>query len=71
MSDPHVEPPFWLVWDPQSRTPSFRHLHERDAAAEATRLAREHPGHDFYVLEPISVTKRVDVVTQRFQKVPF
>lgn len=71
MRDQITTPPFWLVWDPQGRSPSRQHPNERSAMDEATRLAREHPGHDFYVLEPISVTKRQDIVTQRFTRIPF
>lgn len=35
------------------------------------RLAREHPGNSFYVLEPISVTKRLETETTHFNKIPF
>jgi hypothetical protein len=54
-------PPFWLVWSPNGdRPPSYRHPSEAAAEKEANRLADEHPGREFYVLQPT-----VQVVAQR------
>lgn len=51
--------PFWLVWNPNGRSPTFRHHTESSAIAEAERLAKEHPGGTFIVLESICA-RRVD-----------
>lgn len=50
---------FWMVsGDGPSR---FRHETQLDAEREADRLARAHPGQAFFVLEAISVHRRVEV----------
>ena len=36
------------------------------AEEEARRLARQNPGHEFYVLAPCSVTAKTDVMVRRF-----
>lgn len=43
---------FWLVWNPRGGAPTFPHTSEPSAIAEAERLARNKPGHQFFVLEP-------------------
>lgn len=71
MSDIH-ETPFWLVWDPQGHAPVHKHQNETAAQMEAERLAREIPGHQFYVLQPIMVSQpRHDIVTKHFTRIPF
>ena len=70
MSEIH-ETPFWLVWNPQGRAPTRQHANEGLAQMEAERLAREVPGHQFYVLQPIMVVERQDIVTKRFSRIPF
>lgn len=46
--------PFWIVWAPQGeRPPRVRHSQEHLAEAEAMRLARENPGHDFIVMQSV------------------
>ena len=70
MSEIH-ETPFWLVWDPQGRAPTHKHQNEGLAQIEAERLARQNPGHQFYVLQPIMVVQRQDIVTKRFSRIPF
>lgn len=42
---------FWMVWNPAASAPRHRHDTEREAIAEAERLARTHPGQEFYILE--------------------
>ena len=42
--------PFWLVWQPESGSPSIRHETKQAAITEAERLARAHAGRRFYVL---------------------
>lgn len=56
--------PFWLVWCPTgSAPPSRRHHSVRAAQEEAERLARLAPGQDFYVVQPVSVSRKIEVVT--------
>ncbi|QCP50176.1 hypothetical protein FAZ95_13900 [Trinickia violacea] len=63
MSNP-TENAFWLVWSPTgARPPKHRHLSERSAIQEAERLAREHPGELFVVLEAIA-SRRVDAMVR-------
>jgi hypothetical protein len=45
--------PFWMVWNPNGRAPSFKHASEGSAVAEAERLARQCPGQTFVVLRAI------------------
>ncbi len=61
---------FWLVWNPQRGSPSFRHTNGDSALAEAKRLAIQHPGEGFFTLvavhavqamEPVTVTKLDDI----------
>jgi hypothetical protein len=40
-----------MVWNPNGRTPSFRHLTLDSAKTEASRLARTNPLEQFCVLE--------------------
>ncbi len=43
---------FWLVWNPHGSTPPrCRHDSIESATLEAERLAREHRGDHFFVLE--------------------
>lgn len=43
---------FWLVWNPEGWSPpKYRHYSLYDAEQEATRLAQQHPGQEFHVLE--------------------
>lgn len=54
---------FWLVWSPTGhRPPSFKHPTKGEAETEAQRLAREHRGQIFVVLEPKSAWKVDDMV---------
>lgn len=55
-----TEKAFWLVWSPTGvRPPKYRHLTEQSAITEAERLAREHRGQLFVVLEAVAA-RRVD-----------
>lgn len=42
---------FWMVWNPAANAPRHRHDYEGGAIAEAERLARLHPGQEFFILE--------------------
>lgn len=53
---------FWLVWNPDGRSPSFRHPTRLSAESEAARLARLNPGATFYVLEPVCRVIKSDVI---------
>jgi glutathione S-transferase len=59
MSNELRHAPFWLVWNPNGRSPTFRHPSEQNAVTEAERLARLNPGETFIVLESVSA-RRVD-----------
>lgn len=41
---------FFVVWNPGRGLPRFRHDSHEAAKTEAKRLARQHPGEEFYVL---------------------
>lgn len=45
-------PPFWLVWCPDGRSPVYQHQTYESARAEAARLAELCPNKIFYVLCP-------------------
>lgn len=59
---------FWMVWSPQGNPPRYQHPNADAAKAEAERLARANPGQEFFVLEAVSVSKRVDVETRSLRK---
>lgn len=42
--------PFWIVWNPDGRTPVVRHCERELAILEAERLARANAGQTFIVL---------------------
>lgn len=56
---------FWMVWNPNGSAPTVCHKSEALAQGEANRLARQHPGQNFYVLQAITETVKNDVVTRR------
>jgi len=67
-------PPFWLVWSPSGdREPRFKHADSGAAEREAERLADQHPGREFYVLQPTYHVVAQRRLTQRFSDdaVPF
>lgn len=43
----------WLVYGVGQRAPTHEHTSEEQAATEAKRLAREHPGITFFVLKAV------------------
>lgn len=63
MGDRNVKA-FWMVWNPARSIPAFRHSSRLAANLEATRLARENPGQEFFVLEALARVQRVDVVVE-------
>lgn len=50
---------FWMVVG--DGKPNVRHSDKAIAENEAKRLARQHVGREFYVVEAISVHRKVDV----------
>lgn len=48
---------FWMVWNYHGNAPRFKHETEAEAIAEAERLATQHSGHTFVVLEATHVRK--------------
>lgn len=42
---------FFMVWGERKGAPTVMHATAEDARDEAMRLARQHPGHRFHVLE--------------------
>lgn len=45
-----ADKPFWLVWNPATKYAAHRHSDYPSAKAEALRLARLHPGQEFFIL---------------------
>lgn len=57
-------PPFFMVYGLGQRQPTVRHKTRASATLEAERLARTHPGIEFFVLRTVSVSKKTDVLTE-------
>ncbi len=51
LSEPQVNPPGFLVWNPSKGLPSMVHKTFEEAAAEAIRLAKIYHNHNFVVME--------------------
>lgn len=62
---------FYVVWNPQGRTPTYKHSTEELARTEAERLARNNPGQQFYVMAPLGLARRVDVEYKQLNQLPF
>jgi len=54
---------FWVVWQPESGAPHHRHESFHLAQDEAERLAIRNPRKTFFVLEAISKSSHITVVT--------
>lgn len=48
---------FYLVWNPESFPPKFRHDTREAAHREAERLAQQNKGAEFFVLHAVSVSR--------------
>lgn len=57
---------FFVIWNPKKSNPSHRHSNLPSAEAEAMRLARENPGHEFFILAAIAKATKQDVLLERF-----
>lgn len=44
---------FWVVWNPEGRSPTYRHFTKKSAQDEAERLANQCPGQTFTVLAAV------------------
>jgi hypothetical protein len=64
---------FFVVWQPESGNPQYRHETYQQAKAEAERLADIAPRRDFYVLQAVSKSAKVSVVTTTLgsEELPF
>lgn len=58
---------FWMVWNVGGCEPRYQHTSENNAIHEAERLAREHPGEAFVVLEAIHARKVSDMRSLNFR----
>ena len=59
--------PFWMVYGIGQREPAYRHEDYDSAAREASRLARNHPGTAFVVLEAITAVIKSDLIMRRYR----
>ena len=53
MSEQNSEQKYWMIHNPNNKTPWQKHDDHTDAVAEAKRLASKHPGRRFFVLETV------------------
>jgi hypothetical protein len=66
-----VNDTFYIVWSPTGHTPpQIKHETRPGAVAEAERLARSNPGHDFYVMAA-SDMRAVPMKRIKFSDIPF
>ena len=50
---------FWLVWNPSRDMPQVKHNTREAAIDEATRLAKLHPGEQFYILCATGIVENI------------
>jgi hypothetical protein len=62
---------FWMVWNPNGRSPTFKHETEESALSEARRLAGLNSGHRFYVLRAEHYFEKDDVKHVELDGIPF
>lgn len=60
-----MEDSFYVVWQPETGAPRYRHDHPELAQAEARRLSGLNPGKKFYVLRAESVSYSNNVTTEK------
>lgn len=58
---------FYMVWNEGNRSPTHKHETYNAAKTEAERLCRVATG-NFYVLQAVSVSRRVDVETESLDR---
>jgi len=54
--------PFYMVLNPATYYTKYRHESYRNAKEEAVRLARQHPGIEFIILQAMATAKINDVI---------
>ncbi len=69
-SDESREDMFWVVWSQLGGNPTVKHESEKEAVAEASRLARKHGDRKFYVLKAIMAAQVKDVEFTMLKRVP-
>lgn len=62
---------FWVVWQPDSGNPRYRHETRDGAIKEAERLAANSQGIEFFVLQAVSVSVSNTVRTTRLDEIPW
>ena len=64
---------FFVVWQPESGNPTHRHQTYESAKTGAERLADLSPRREFYVLQAVSKSAKVSVVTTALgeEELPF
>ena len=55
-------PKYWMVHSHSFGPPTYRHTTRVSAENEAKRLAREHQGRHFFILEATDVVMKEDVI---------
>lgn len=66
-----MAPTFWMIYGMGQGAPTVRHETFGGAKAEAERLARQNQGIEFYILQAIGRTRRVDVEYAECDEIPF
>jgi hypothetical protein len=56
---------FFMIYGNGQSAPTVKHHNIEAATREAERLSRSNPGIEFFVMMPVSVSKRVDVSTTK------
>lgn len=69
-----MTPSYYLVWNPDTGYTKFRHYNLYVATEEAKRLARQHPGSEFVVLQAVRSVKVNDILIEEYdtrEELPF
>lgn len=61
------EQAFWMIYGDRQGAPTMRHLSFDAAKAEASRLARQHPGIRFFILEAVGAVEKIDIRFMNFR----
>lgn len=69
---------FWLVWNPEGRSPMVKHYSRASADSEADRLAKQYIGQRFFVLKAMAgavvddvPVRAIEIVAPDPNEVPF
>lgn len=58
--------PFYLVWNPATEQTNHKYETKDLAIKEAQRLASNNPGQAFIVLQPVSISRKVNIETREY-----